>query len=551
MPRTLPAALTTAMDSGSYEPYIRVVVNEEPTDTGAETIQPLGYTLRALTAKIKMPNTQSVVPSYFRIVRGALISGTPSTISTIWFQTINYAYDGKFLELEGEVLPRDYLSIAANSDYETVIETALTRSLDTILPNYEGAAAWKAYQFYPTGKNIILSPRKKLFTILQQKYIVFAAEDGFDGTDNNIFFFVATQTRAEDYSVTDILFDANHHTEFRKVIWRDEANTVHSVGNATDIIHNLGFLHSTAADPIAADTPINQHIGSRSSKLAVHLKYRTGDYVHFPGDGGLNDITQRINVLEILDLESTPTWYMILETLVWFGSTEGGPLPSTIEAAAPYTPLATGNFDAVLSANDNNIQAAMETIDDHDHAGGAAFTEVVQDIIGAMLSGNTETGITVTYQDSDGTIDFEVAAHAAPITTNMLTRSPDSVGQGTWARAVNTSFLYNAFFGNIATSANGDNFTINMYLPAGTYKLRFNAVKSSNRAIVKVEVGATNLGNTDLYAAASDFLNVAEYTGIVIATSAVYAVKFTANGKNASSSSHVLTIEGIEFIRTA
>lgn len=38
-----------------------------------------------------------------------------------------------------------------------------------------------------------------------------------------------------------------------------------------------------------------------------------------------------------------------------------------------------------------------------------ASTESVQDIVGAMVTGNTETNITVTYQDSDGTLDFEVA----------------------------------------------------------------------------------------------------------------------------------------------
>ena len=37
-------------------------------------------------------------------------------------------------------------------------------------------------------------------------------------------------------------------------------------------------------------------------------------------------------------------------------------------------------------------------------------SEEIQDIVGAMLSSNTETGITVTYQDSDGTIDFAVAS---------------------------------------------------------------------------------------------------------------------------------------------
>jgi hypothetical protein len=37
-------------------------------------------------------------------------------------------------------------------------------------------------------------------------------------------------------------------------------------------------------------------------------------------------------------------------------------------------------------------------------------TEGVEDIVGGMVTGNTETGITVTYQDSDGTLDFVVAS---------------------------------------------------------------------------------------------------------------------------------------------
>ena len=36
-------------------------------------------------------------------------------------------------------------------------------------------------------------------------------------------------------------------------------------------------------------------------------------------------------------------------------------------------------------------------------------TEAIQDIIGAMVSGNTETNVTVTYDASDGTLDFVVA----------------------------------------------------------------------------------------------------------------------------------------------
>ncbi len=42
-------------------------------------------------------------------------------------------------------------------------------------------------------------------------------------------------------------------------------------------------------------------------------------------------------------------------------------------------------------------------------------TEAIQDIVGAMFDGNTETGISVDYQDSDGTIDLVVSADSAAI----------------------------------------------------------------------------------------------------------------------------------------
>jgi hypothetical protein len=46
--------------------------------------------------------------------------------------------------------------------------------------------------------------------------------------------------------------------------------------------------------------------------------------------------------------------------------------------------------------------------------------EAIQDAVGAMLTGNTETGITVTYEDSDGTIDFVVADQFPSHTTSDL-----------------------------------------------------------------------------------------------------------------------------------
>ena len=47
-------------------------------------------------------------------------------------------------------------------------------------------------------------------------------------------------------------------------------------------------------------------------------------------------------------------------------------------------------------------------------------SESIQDIVGAMVSSNTETGITVTYEDSDGTLDFAVADQFPSHTTSDL-----------------------------------------------------------------------------------------------------------------------------------
>ena len=54
-------------------------------------------------------------------------------------------------------------------------------------------------------------------------------------------------------------------------------------------------------------------------------------------------------------------------------------------------------------------------------------TEQVQDIVGAMFSGNTETNITATYEDSDGTIDLvATGGGGAPEITWTLTANGSS-----------------------------------------------------------------------------------------------------------------------------
>ncbi len=56
-----------------------------------------------------------------------------------------------------------------------------------------------------------------------------------------------------------------------------------------------------------------------------------------------------------------------------------------------------------------------------DGTGNIDLSEVVQDTVGAMFSSNTETGITVTYQDGDGTIDLVVGTLNQDTTGNAAT----------------------------------------------------------------------------------------------------------------------------------
>ena len=80
-----------------------------------------------------------------------------------------------------------------------------------------------------------------------------------------------------------------------------------------------------------------------------------------------------------------------------------------IESAADVTD--TTNVVAALTAGSNITIAGDGTISSTDTNDNTQLSdEEVQDIVGGMVTSNTESGITVTYQDADGTLDFAVAS---------------------------------------------------------------------------------------------------------------------------------------------
>lgn len=88
------------------------------------------------------------------------------------------------------------------------------------------------------------------------------------------------------------------------------------------------------------------------------------------------------------------------------------------------------------------------------------FAESVQDIIGNMVTGNTETNITVTYDDSDGTLDFVVAADITDVNAGSgLTGTNEGGGAATLNVGAGDGITVNADDIALASSAAGAGLT--------------------------------------------------------------------------------------------
>ncbi len=102
--------------------------------------------------------------------------------------------------------------------------------------------------------------------------------------------------------------------------------------------------------------------------------------------------------------------------------------------------------DAIGSGNGVINVTVIDDSHNHTTATLPNFTEDVQDVVGAMIVGNTENGISVTYDDESGKLNFDVADPVITIdgdvygqatitnlgdTTIMVDVQPDSVALGT------------------------------------------------------------------------------------------------------------------------
>ena len=111
--------------------------------------------------------------------------------------------------------------------------------------------------------------------------------------------------------------------------------------------------------------------------------------------------------------------------LDWVDQTSGSSqnLFSTIAVSGQNNVVADSTTDTLTLVAGSNMTITTNASGDSitfEAAGGSSLsTEQVQDIVGAMFTGNTETNITATYQDSDGTIDL-IASGGSSLSTEQV-----------------------------------------------------------------------------------------------------------------------------------
>lgn len=129
---------------------------------------------------------------------------------------------------------------------------------------------------------------------------------------------------------------------------------------------------------------------------------------------------------------------------------------------------------------------------------------------------------------------------------------PPTTTNGTWVLVQNSTAFGAAWTTNTSQS-NGDYAEwpdADLYLPAGTYSFWLYASALSNAPIIDVAIGGVNVATSvDLYSAGTAQTRFELATGVAI-TAGYKTLRFTANGKNASSSSYLMRLHGFGFRRT-
>lgn len=196
-----------------------------------------------------------------------------------------------------------------------------------------------------------------------------------------------------------------------KIQFRDSAIYIHSSADG-----QLDIVADTEIQIAATTVDINGNVDI-SGTLTI-------------GGAGISEA--ELEVLDGATVSTTELNYLDGTTLGTVVASKAVAVDSNKDITGFRNVTLTGELDAAtlaLSGNadiDGTLEADAITVN------GTALDEVIADTIGAMVTGNTESGISVTYDDSDNTLDFNVA-------DPTITLSGDVTGSATMTNLGNVT----------------------------------------------------------------------------------------------------------------
>ena len=169
------------------------------------------------------------------------------------------------------------------------------------------------------------------------------------------------------------------------------------------------------------------HKDNNSSFGPVENSQRTGNQMS-QSAGSWNYSYEGLDRLIIdLDKSKRKTGQVATPTIKGIGNLKIESTGNTIlQSALQMTTVANADSDpdkflVIDGSNNVKYRTGAQVLSDIGAVSATLTTEQVQDIVGAMFTSNTETRVSATYEDSDGTIDLVVDDMTADTNTNQLT----------------------------------------------------------------------------------------------------------------------------------
>src|SRR5512136_1564343 len=175
--RTLDATFLAAMDSGHFTPIVRAAILDPDDHSVIQYLDLKYFKINGLDIDVEFYDPSGSFTDKISLERGVKVGDTEYTIfSGEYFLSSSYRVTGGATGLykcSGSLIEPAGVNLAGDTTYHAVIDSVLALG-DCAASWKHPAAAWLSYQFLADGAFFHTSNIYTFFTLLKQKYLIYA-----------------------------------------------------------------------------------------------------------------------------------------------------------------------------------------------------------------------------------------------------------------------------------------------------------------------------------------------------------------------------------------